>query len=157
RATSGPLTPAPSELLGRVFINSARRFCPGELNSPPISRHHSGHALRSALGPKPTYALQQIAVYSITSSARPSSERANLTPSTLAGDEIKDQFAFGRLLDGQVGVLFAHEDTADIDAAETTGLDGIRAIAHEASSVWEIARCVDRRHPMAQRQGRELL
>ena len=52
----------------------------------------------------------------------------------LGGLEIDDQFEFGRLLDRQIGGLFAFKDTPDVVASLTLSLRYIRSVAHQTTS-----------------------
>jgi hypothetical protein len=55
-------------------------------------------------------------IYSITSSARPSSDGGDTEAECFGSREIYDQFHLGDLLHRQVGGLLALEDAADVDA-----------------------------------------
>ena len=52
--------------------------------------------------------------YSITSSARASNCGGTVEAKCLGGFQIDDQFELGRLLDRQIGGLFALEDAIDV-------------------------------------------
>jgi hypothetical protein len=58
--------------------------------------------------------LQQIALYSITSSARASSEGDMLSPKRLRGLEIDDQLEFRWLLNWKTAGFTASQDTIDV-------------------------------------------
>src|SRR5262249_6141152 len=57
----------------------------------------------------------------------------------LCGLEVYDQFDFGRLLDRQVGGLFALENAAGVDAGYAVCVCGVRSIAKQAAGRGELA------------------
>src|SRR5665811_1245996 len=75
---------------------------------------------------------------------------------SLGGLQVDDQFDFGNLLDRQVGGLLALEDTAGIDANPTERIRKTASVAHQAASLGELAKMVDRGYRVADRQYGEL-
>src|ERR1700687_5499270 len=79
----------------------------------------------------------------------------NVEAERLGGLEVDDEFELGRLLDRQVGGLFALENPPNIDAGLAPGvLAG--AVTHQTAEVWVLTAIVNRRYPMTGGQRREL-
>jgi hypothetical protein len=72
-----------------------------------------------------------IAAYSMTSSARPSSSRGTVMP--LGSHLIDEQFNFRDLLDRQDGGPFALEDPTGIDSGLSPRVLKVCSIAHQAA------------------------
>ena len=94
--------------------------------------------------------------YSITSSARPSSESGTVRPSALAVLRLMISSTLVGLLHRQVGRLLALEDAAGVDADQTVRLRNAASVAHQAAGRGELAILVDRGHRVAERQCGEL-
>src|SRR5262249_56716556 len=67
--------------------------------------------------------------------------------------EIKRQVEFHRLLDWQVGGLFAFENSAGVGSGEAKRIGNTRAVAHEATSGDRLAQIMDCWHRVARRQA----
>ena len=70
--------------------------------------------------------------YSITSSARASSDCGTSRPSWRRL-EVDDQLELGRLHDRQIGRLLALEDATGVDAGLTIGIGDVGSVAHQAA------------------------
>ena len=92
----------------------------------------------------------------MTSSARASSDERDGQAKRLGGLEVDHQFEFRGLLDRQVGRLLAFENAAGVDAGLTIAVRKAGSIAHQAAGRGELAKLIDRRYPVAERQCGEL-
>src|SRR6516165_4514034 len=63
--------------------------------------------------------------------------------------EVEDQLDFRRLLDWQIGGLFALQNPASIDADQTVRIGKAASIAHQATSRDKFSVWINRRHRMA--------
>ena len=77
--------------------------------------------------------LADIALYSITSSARASSVGGTVRPSALAVLRLIDQLVLGRRLHRQVGRLLALEDAIDVAGRAPELVDQIGPIGDQAA------------------------
>ena len=75
----------------------------------------------------------------------------------LGGLEVDYQLDLGRLLDRQVGGLFALEDAAGIDACLPIRVRDAASVANQAARGSEFVQLIDRRHRVACGQSGELL
>ena len=82
--------------------------------------------------------------YSITSSARASSDRRHVEAERLGGLEVDHQLVLGRRLHRQVGRLLALEDAVDVAGRAPVLVDEIRPIGDQAAGGDEEAIGVDR-------------
>src|SRR5215510_1334183 len=82
--------------------------------------------------------------------------RRYLDAERLRGLEVDDQLDLRGLIDWQVGRLRALENAAGIEADVTVRLRKIAPVAHQTASCGKSAKLVDRRHRLAERQGRKL-
>jgi hypothetical protein len=73
-------------------------------------------------------------IYSITSSARPSSIGGTSRPECLGGLEVDYQLVLGRCLHRQVGRLLALENAIDISCRAAELIDIIGAIGHQTAA-----------------------
>src|SRR5262249_39969089 len=106
-STSGPLTPAPSELLGRVLINSARRFCPGELNSPPKASSFRQLTAREPLLRQPTSGIVGCCALAASGHACRAAEKRNKVSSPHVTQSSKRPQSYHTALCGRVkGIIF---------------------------------------------------
>ena len=71
--------------------------------------------------------------YSITSSARASSDRRHVEAERLGGLEVDDQLELGRRLHRQVGRLLALEDAIDIAGRAPVLVDQVRPVGNQAA------------------------
>jgi len=67
-----------------------------------------------------------------------------VSPIVLAVLKIDNQLEFARLDNWQVSRLLAFEDSPGVDAELSIGIAQVRAIAHQASSLGEVAGRIDR-------------
>ena len=72
--------------------------------------------------------------YSITSSARASSDGGRVRPSALAVFRFDRQFVRGQCLHGQVGRLLAFEDAVDVARRSPKFIDRIRPVGDKAAA-----------------------
>ena len=82
------------------------------IRSPCCARAASGHA---AAAP-PSSVMNSRRSHSITSSARASSVGGTVEAERLGGLEVDHELELGRLIDRQVGGLFALENPSDVEA-----------------------------------------
>src|SRR5262249_34369286 len=76
--------------------------------------------------------------YSITSSARDSSDCGTERPSAFAVFEVDDQFILRRRLYRKIGRLLTLEDAIDVLRRAPVGRNAIRAVGDEAAATREI-------------------
>src|SRR5262249_47858261 len=81
---------------------------------PPISRHHSGHVLRSALGPFATKSTATNSCLFDHLGGESEQRRRHVEPERLRGLEIDDSVELSRCLHWQVGGPLALEDSVDV-------------------------------------------
>src|SRR5262245_20531429 len=70
--------------------------------------------------------------------------------------EVDDQFNLCDLLHGQVGRLLAFENPSGVDADRMVQVRKVASVAHQAAGRGEHAVCVNRWHPITERQCTEL-
>src|SRR6516225_8052724 len=80
-----------------------------------------------------------------------------IDPERFGDNQVDDQLDLHRLLNRQIRWLLAPENTAHVNACLTGWLYVARAIAHQPAGIRELARRIDRRHPMTCRQDGQLL
>src|SRR5713226_154921 len=73
--------------------------------------------------------------YSITSSARASSDGSTSRPSALAVVRLMTSSNLVGCMTGQIRGLLAFEDTTDIDAGLAKLIDRVRRVAHQSSDL----------------------
>src|SRR5215475_6413132 len=71
--------------------------------------------------------------------------------------EIDDQLVLGRLLNGQVGRLFALENTSDVDRGLANRFRNVVSVAHKAAVLDEIPGWVIRGDRMARRERDDMI
>ena len=92
--------------------------------------------------------------YSITSSARASTDGGIVRPSAFAVLRLIDQLVLGRRLHRQIGRLLALEDAIDVAGRASVLVDKIRAIGDQAAADDKEAFGVDRRQFVPGRKAR---
>src|SRR5262245_65684014 len=75
----------------------------------------------------------------------------------LRGLEVDDEFEFHRLLDRQVGRLFASENPRDVATGEAIRTCLAGSIAHQPTNVGKLAQKINCGHRMTRRQADELI
>ena len=99
----------------------------------------------------------QTADYSITSSARASSDGRHVDAERRGGFQIDDELELGRGLHRQVGRFLAVQDAVDVGGRASVQVDQVGPIRHEATGLDEEAIGVDRRQPMPGRERDDAL
>lgn len=74
----------------------------------------------------------------------------------LRGLQIDDKLEFGGLLHRQVGCLFAFENSAGVDAAQTSRLRNVASVTHQATDCGEFSKGANCRKRVVDRQCRQL-
>jgi hypothetical protein len=73
------------------------------------------------------------------------------------GFEIDHELDFGRLLERQIGRLFAFEYASSVDASLLKGVIVVGTVAHQAASCGKCAILVNCRQPVLERKSRDLI
>jgi hypothetical protein len=81
----------------------------------------------------------------------------NLEAECFGSLEVDGRLEFYRLLDRQVGGLFAFENPPSVAAAEAIGIDNARAVTDQPANVGKLAQKVDCRQRVARRQPDQLI
>src|SRR5262245_31011422 len=74
----------------------------------------------------------------------------------LRGVQVDHELELGRLHHRQVAGLFALENAAGIDTSQAICISDARSVAHQTADFREVARKIDRRHPMVSRERNDL-
>jgi len=96
--------------------------------------------------------MQQIASYSITSSATESSAGGTVRPEHSGGHGVDHQLQLCRLHDGQIYRLSALEDSTGIDTELTNSIRYIDSVTHQPADFWNVARRIGRGNLVEGRQ-----